>query len=234
MQFDPAYLAGLFPKMVNCFLYTLLVIVVTVILSFLIGVIITAARLRRIPVLSQVCEVWLSFVRSMPILVTLFLVYFALPNLLSLLGMSTDNWSMTTFVLVAIVFQYSPFMSEVLRPSYLAVEKGQHEAAASIGMTGWQSFLRVSAPQTLPIALPQLGTTIIRITMDTSLMFTIGVVDLMGQAHILISTNHGIHKLETYIAVAVCYWILTILATVLIRVWEKRYERFHISSGVKA
>lgn len=233
MRFDLVYFLDCFPKLGKSFGYTLFIILAVYAMCFVLGVLITAARLRKIPILSQICAVWLSFVRSMPMLVTMFLSYFALPGLLGLLGIDLEL-SLTAYVLVAMTFQYSPFMSEVLRPSYLAVERGQHEAAASIGMTGWQALRRVTAPQTLHIALPQLGATALRITGDSSLMFTIGVVDLMGQADIQIVTSYGIHKLESYIAVAVCYWIITIGITVLTHWAERYYDRFHIAASVRA
>lgn len=233
MSLDISYVLNTLPKMVGCFFYTLWVILATAAISFALSVPITAIRIKKIPLISQLCEVWLSFIRSMPGIVELFLAYFVFPKLLEAIGISTADWPLTTYVLIAMVFHYAPYLSEVLRPAYLSVDRGQHEAAATIGMTKPQAFWRITAPQALPMALPQLGNSLIGIVLETSLLFTIGVVDLMGKANVLIVSNYGLHKLEVYIAVAICYWILTAMSVLGLRRCEKHFEKYKLSGGVK-
>lgn len=234
MPLDISYVINTLAKMRECFLYTLWVIIATAVISFALSIPVAAIRVKKVPVLSQLCEAWLSFIRSMPGIVELFLAYFVLPKPLAALGIDTADWPLTAYVLIAMVFHYVPYLSEVLRPAYLTVSRGQHEAAATVGMTGFQAFWRIIAPQTLPVALPQLGNALIGIVLDTSLLFTIGVVDLMGKANVLIVSSYGLHKLEIYIAVAACYWLLTAMAVLGLKAAEKHFDRYKKPIGAKA
>ena len=77
------------------------------------------------------------------------------------------------------------------------------------GMTSWQKHRRIIFPQVLPIALPSLGNALIDLLKDTSLLFLIGLVDIMGQADIIIANTYGVYQLEVYIAIALIYWALS-------------------------
>jgi L-cystine transport system permease protein len=120
------------------------------------------------------------------------------------------------------------FMSEIIRPAYLSVGKDQQDAAKSIGMTNWQRLSRIIFPQVLPIALPSLTTALIDLLKDTSLLFLIGLVDLMGQADILISNSYGIYQVEVYVAIAFIYWGMS---SVIIWVNKKIENRFSMITG---
>ena len=219
--------------LLESFGYTVLVVLESLLLCFVLSIPITAVRVKRLPVLSQLCGAWLSFIRSMPGILELFIAYFVLPGLLKEIGVDISYWPPTVFVLIAMMFHYIPYLSEILRPAYLSVDKGQHEAAAAIGMTGPQTFRRVIVAQTLPVALPQLCNAAIDIVKDTSLLFTIGVIDLMGRAKLIITDTYGIHKMETYIAVAIFYWILTTAVSYGFKLWEKHFRKYKLSTGIK-
>ena len=222
-----------FPKMLETFVYTIWVVIGSVFISFALAVPIAVIRIKKIPLISQFCEVWLSFIRSMPGILELFLAYFVLPGMLDKVGIDTSDWSGTTFVLIAMVFHYAPFISEILRPAYLSVDIGQHEAAASIGLTGFQTFVKIIAPQTLPVALPLLCNAAIDTVKDTSLLFTIGVIDLMGKADLIIADSYGMSKMEAYLTVAIYYWILTVGVIAIFRQWEKFFKKYKLSTGIK-
>ena len=96
-----------------------------------------------------------------------------------------------------------------------------------------QTFRRILIPQTLPVALPQLCSSTIDTVKDTSLLFTIGIVDMMGRADLIIGDAYGLHKMETYIVVAAFYWLITLAVILLFRVMEKHYEKFKMTTGLK-
>lgn len=233
MKFDIFYIFEAIPMLLESFGYTVLVIIESILLCFVLSIPITAIRVKKIPVISQFCEIWLSFIRSMPGILELFIAYFVLPGLLQEIGIDVSHWPATVFVLIALMFHYIPYLSEILRPAYLSVDRGQHEAAAAIGMTGFQTFWRVVAAQTLPVALPQLCNAAIDIVKDTSLLFTIGIIDLMGRAKLIITDTYGIHKMETYIAVAIFYWILTAVVSYGFSLWEKHFRKYKLTTGIK-
>ena len=232
-MFDILYILKAIPMMLDSFAYTVLVVIESLLLCFILAIPITAVRIKKVPVLSQLCGLWLSFIRSMPGMLELFIAYFVLPGLLKGIHIDTSGWPATVYVLIAMMFHYIPYLSEILRPAYLSVDKGQHEAAAAIGMTGLQTFRRIIAAQTLPVALPQLCNTAIDIVKDTSLLFTIGVIDLMGKAKLIITDTYGIRKMETYIAVAIFYWILTAVVSNLFKLGENYFKKYKLSTGIK-
>lgn len=233
MGFDVSYIFKVLPKMVSVLGYTVMVILISAVLSFIFSIPVAAIRIKKVPVLSQISDIWLSFIRAMPSILELFIAYFVLPSVLQSFGITTNQWDKTFFVLIALVFHYTPFVSEILRPAYLSVDKGQHEAAASIGLTGFQSVTRIIAPQSLPPAIPQLGNALIDLVKDTSLLYTIGVVDIMGRANIIITDNYGVRKLETYIAVAILYWVITAVVVLLISLVEKQLAKHNLTIGSK-
>lgn len=97
------------------------------------------------------------------------------------------------------------------------------------GMTSWQKHRRIIFPQVLPIALPSLGNALIDLLKDTSLLFLIGLVDIMGQADIIIANTYGVYQLEVYIAIALIYWALSSLLVFGLNFLEKRYSRYYQS-----
>jgi len=113
-----------------------------------------------------------------------------------------------------LVSLFAASISEVFKSSYQALPKGQLEAGLSIGLTDYQTFVRILLPQAFRIALPNITTAIINLLKDIALAYTIGLVDLMGAGNLVISRNLGNYSLETYTAVAIIYWGLALILAV--------------------
>lgn len=112
LTFNFDYFLGLFPRLATAIPYTAEVIVGSILLCLIVGMIIAVIRIARIPVLHQFCEIWLSYNRSMPFILDLYLVYFVLPVIVRGLGISPDGWPLTAYVLIALTFHYSPVISK--------------------------------------------------------------------------------------------------------------------------
>lgn len=207
LTFDYAYFLTVLPKLAAALPYTFGVIAVSALLGLAAGFVVAAVRIARTPVLAKVTDVWLSFVRSMPFVLLMFLVYFTLPVLLGMAGIG-NGLPKLVYVFAAMILAYAPVLAEVMRPAYLAVDKGQQEAALAFGLSQWQCVRRIIIPQALPIALPGLVNQLIEIVKDTSLIYMLGMMDLMGRANLLIHLHQGRGKLEVYIAVGILYWII--------------------------
>ena len=136
------------------------------------------------------------------------------------LGLNIDDWSKTVYVLLALVLYNGAHMSEFLRPAYLAVDKGQHDAADSIGMNAWTKFTRIILPQMLPVAWPNIENAMIELVKDTSVLFVIGLTDIMGRAKMIIANDYGVKKLEVYLAAGIIYWCITFSLGKLCQVTE--------------
>lgn len=225
LTFNFDYFLGLFPRLATAIPYTAEVIVGSIFLCLIVGMIIAVIRIARIPVLHQFCEIWLSYNRSMPFILDLYLVYFVLPVIVRGLGISPDGWPLTAYVLIALTFHYSPVISEIIRPAYLSVDKGQSEVAVVFGLSPFHRVFRIVAPQAFPVALPNLVSEAINIMKDTSVMYFIGVIDLMGRAGNIINANYGQGKLETYCAVALIYWVLVIFVEMVFHATQRMTDK---------
>ncbi len=200
---------GVFPELLSRLYLTLIIVIVATLLGFLLGALFAMIRVRRVPVVSQVTAVLISFVRGIPILVLLFLVYIGLPVFFALFGMNINRWDTLFFVLIAYALNSAAFFSEIIRSSVQGVDRRQTEAALSVGLTQFQTFRRIVLPQAVRIALPSFGISIVNLLKDTSLAYTVGVIDIVGIiSSIRIRTSRS---LEAYAAAGVIFFALSFL-----------------------
>ncbi len=226
LTFNFEYFLTVWPKLLEAVPFTFYFIVLSSVVSLVAGVLVVLVRIPRLPVLYPLTEVWMSFVRSMPFVLLLFLSYFLLPLPLQALGVDTNKIPKEVYVYVAMLIHYGPIIAEVIRPAYEAVPRGQTEAAIAFGLSTWHRVMHIILPQALPIMLPGLVNQLIEIIKDTSLMYMIGLMDLMGRANLLIHLRMGEGKLECYIAVAIIYWILISALEFLAARLDQRSQKF--------
>lgn len=226
LTFNLEYFWTVWPQLLEAVPFTLYFIVMSSLVSLLAGIIVALIRIPRLPVLYQLTEVWMSFVRSMPFVLLLFLSYFLLPLPLRTPGVDTNAIPKEVYVYVAMIIHYGPIIAEVIRPAYEAVPRGQTEAAIAFGLSAWHRVTRILLPQALPIMLPGMVNQLIEIIKDTSLMYMIGLMDLMGRANLLIHLRMGEGKLECYIAVAIIYWILISALELLAARLDEHSQKF--------
>ena len=226
LTFNLEYFWTVWPQLLEAVPFTLYFIVMSSVVSLLAGIFVALIRIPRLPVLYQLTEVWMSFVRSMPFVLLLFLSYFLLPLPLQTLGVDTNAIPKEVYVYVAMIIHYGPIIAEVIRPAYEAVPRGQTEAAIAFGLSTWHRVTRILLPQALPIMLPGMVNQLIEIIKDTSLMYMIGLMDLMGRANLLIHLRMGEGKLECYIAVAIIYWILISALELLAARLDEHSQKF--------
>jgi L-cystine transport system permease protein len=109
-----------------------------------------------------------------------------------------------------------------MRSAYQAIDKGQWEAAVSIGLSPWQAFYRIILPQCVKIVMPNLALSLVALMKEAALAFTIGVVDMMGKAKLMVSNYYGALAMETYLAVALIYWVISFMVQQIVRLSDKR------------
>lgn len=227
---DFMYMLEILPEFLSLLHITVFIIVVSAILGLFFSIFVTIVRVKKIFILSRLTEMYISFARSVPIVLQLFLVYYAIPFLLSLIGINISDISAISATVVALTFYNAGYMSEVLRPAYLAVDRGQHEAADSLGYTPFKKLIRIIIPQVIPIALPGWGNAIVYLVHDTSLVFTIGVMDMMGHANTLISSTYGSNQIEIYLTIALIFWAICLTTDFIVRFFEKRTKRYKLDT----
>ncbi len=185
------------------------VVVVAEIIGLVLGTALAVIRIRRVPVLNQLSALYISFVRGTPILVQLMLVYYGLPPLVEgLTGVSIARWDAIYFAVAALALNEGAFVAEIFRSSIASVPAGQSEAGWASGLSRWATLRRIVLPQALRVGLPALGVSLIGLVQGTSLVFMLGVVDVMGQASALgASTGRTVGP---YLVVAIIYVALSL------------------------
>lgn len=122
-------------------------------------------------------------------------------------------------------------MSEMIRASVTAVDRGQVEAAYAIGMKGHQAFTRIVLPQALAVAVPVFSNMVIALLKDTSLAFTLGVMELTGKAQTLGALTQ--HFIEAYLALAFIYLVVSFTLEKLLRAAERRLLKHEQPDGAE-
>ena len=198
---------------------TLMMTIISALLSLLLGLLIAILRIKKVKVLDKILLIYISFFRGTPLLVQLFLLYYGLPQIFpSLVGLSAFSAA-----IIGLSFHYSAYMAEIFRASLNGVDTIQKEAAQSIGLNRLNTFIYILFPQASRLATPSLINQIIDILKSTSLAFTFGVVDIMAKAQMQASSNFKF--LESYLAVAIIYWILVIILTKIQSLVEIKLSR---------
>ncbi|GHV75594.1 amino acid ABC transporter permease [Spirochaetia bacterium] len=221
VPFEWKYVVDYFPKIFRFLPMTLLIVAVSASAGLLIGALFAIARIERIPVLREISAVLVSFIRGTPIFIQLFVVYYGLPVLLLPFGIDITRSSKLLFVLIAYAFNVGGFASEMIRSAALAVSKDQWDAAASVGLSRAQTYIRVIVPQMVVIAIPSVGRLLTAALSDTALASTMGIVDVLASARLL--SNHSMHKMEAFFDVAVLFITLSFLFGCAFKALERRY-----------
>ncbi len=217
---------------------TLWVTLVAFALASGLGLLLALARTSRLRVLREISTFYVEIVRGIPMLVALFYVAFVgAPAIVDatnwLIGplvaqgwispMRIRDFDFTWRAIVALTVCYSAFIAEIFRAGIEAVDSGQIEAARSLGLSPWQTFRFVVAPQALKIILPPLGNDFVSMIKDSALVSALGVQDItqLGKVY-----SSGTFKFfETYNVVAFLYLTMTISLSLLVRLIEQRLKR---------
>lgn len=210
---------------------TLYFIIISWIFGFLLGILVTAGRVNHHKWLNYILGIYISFTRSVPIILQLFLVYYGLPALLLQFGIDLSFIGKMYFCVVAYVIYYGAYLSEVLRPAYLSVSESQHEVGLALGYTKWQTQIKIIIPQAIPIVLPALGNETINLIHQSSLLFIIGIVDLMGQADSYVNEEYLVSPVLVYFCAGLIYWLLTIIIGSVVRLAEHKFGKFLYRGG---
>ena len=210
LKFDFFYLLEQIPKLVPYLDVTFLVLILTLFFGTILGFVLTFWKLGKNLILRKLAYAFTTAMRCTPSIVLLFLVYYGLPALASILAFDLNDLSKIFFVVTAFSLSFGNVMSEIIRSSYLAVEKGQYEAAVSVGLTRFDAFRRIILPQAAVVALPNIINSILTLLKEGSLAYTIGLIDVMGKANLLIAMNYEAHALETLLALSFIYWSISI------------------------
>ena len=194
---------------------TLFLAFVAVSLGCVIGACVAIMRLSRFRILKIIAAVYTEIVRDTPLLLELYFFYFMLPDMLPALSLSDF-----TCICVALVFNSGAYMSEVFRSGIQSVDRGQTEAARSLGLSASQTMFRIILPQALRNVLPAMCNEFVTVTKETSLASTFFVGDLMTQHSIIKGKTYLV--IEPLIIIGIIYFVITFTLSKLIAVLERK------------
>lgn len=198
------------------------------ILSLMIGLLGASAKIGGGPVARRIAGVYTTFVRSVPDLCMMLLLFFGGQTLMNKLGAWTGWWEyieVNAFAagVITIAFIFGAYMTETFRGAYGSIPKGQFEAAMSIGMTKRQMFRLVTFPQLMGYALPSIGVNWMVLLKTTALVSVLGLHDLVFFG---VSAGRSTRNPFAFlIAIMVIYLILTALSDLVLRALERRYTK---------
>ncbi|WP_346355388.1 amino acid ABC transporter permease [Azotosporobacter soli] len=213
-----------FPTLLSRIHITLAIVAVAFIVGLIGGILLAAARIYRLPFAAPAAAAYVSFIRGIPLLVLLYIVYIGLPLLAEAGGIHINRLDSLWFVMIAYSMNSAAFLSEIIRAAVKGIDGGQLEAAYAVGMTRRQAFSRIIVPQALRISLPSLGNNIISLLKDTSLAYTLGVIDIVGVIKAISSNTY--RSLEAYTAAAVIFFALSFLL-------ERMFAKLQITLGIE-
>lgn len=188
----------------------------TVLFGSLLGLIVAVFRRTPILPLRWIMNAYVAFIRGTPLLVQVLLIVYGLPQL----GIRLPR---LTMCIIALVINSGAYMAELIRSGLQSVERGQEEAAQSLGMSASQTMIHIILPQAIKVTLPAMGNEFVAIIKESSILYAVGVYELTYQAYKLASVNY--YYIETLIVAALIYFVLTYAATGLLKILERRMRR---------
>lgn len=216
---------AMIPALLSALPLTLAIMFVAMGVGVCLALLTTVFRIRRVPVISQIADLYVSYARSVPVVLQLFVVFYGLPVILQSLG-GADIFTANVAAMIGLSLYHGGYLSEVMRPAYLSVERGQHEAADSLGYTFAQKLFRVIGPQAVHTGLPGYGNSIIYLIHNVALVMYIGAADVMATAHLVMERDYNQYQFETYLVLAVLYSLMCLVTWLIIRFFELRNSKY--------
>ena len=195
---------------------TIQITAISVGLGLVIGMFVGIARISNVKLLRWLAAIYIDFLRGTPLLVQIFLIYFALPVLL---GQRVDPF---IAAITACGINSGAYIAEIFRAGIQAIDEGQMEAGRSLGMTWVQTMCYIIVPQAFKNIVPPLGNEFIALLKDSSLVSVIGFEELTRRGQLIIARTYG--SLEIWISVAIIYLVMTLTISRLVAYLEKRLD----------
>ena len=196
---------------------TIKITALSVTVGILIGLFMGIARICRLRIFRLIAAVYVDFFRGTPLLVQIFLVYFALPLLT---GQRSDPY---VAAISACGLNSGAYVAEIFRSGIQSIDRGQMEAGRSLGMTWGQTMRYIVVPQAFKRVIPQLGNEFIALLKDSSLVSVIGFEELTRRGQLIIAKTYA--SVEIWTWVAVIYLVMTLTISRFVAFLEWRYKK---------
>lgn len=218
-SFDLPYTLELMPILLKYLGVTMEMALWGFLFALILSLALALVRVFKIVIIHHFAALFISFFRGTPLLVQLFILYYGLPQFMPIfVGMDAF-----TAAIIGLSLHFSAYMAESIRAAILGIDKSQMEACLSLGMTRLQAMKRIILPQASRVATPSLMNYFIDMIKSTSLAFTLGVAEIMATAQMEASSSFKFF--ESFLAVALIYWVVVLIFTSLQHLLERRLNK---------
>lgn len=227
--FDPVIIGEGIPELLRYLPLTMEIVLISSFFSLSVGLLLAVIKIKGNKFLRTLANVYVSWVRGTPVLVQLYLSYYGIPIMLQYINYyfgkdySISKMPNIIFVIVAFSLHEAAYTSETLRAAIQSVDKGQVEAALSIGLSYPEAFFSIIMPEAMIVALPSLANIFISLLKGTSLAFVCAVVEMTAASKLIASRN--LRHFEMYIALSLIYWGVNIMFSYLFTGLEKKLKK---------
>lgn len=212
---DFSFLSEYYSFFIDGVKFTIFLAFFAVLIGFVLGLLLSLMRLSNKKILNIISSAYIEFIRGTPVLVQLYIVFYGLPHL----GITLPDFIAG---IIALSVNSSAYVAEIIRAGIQAVDKGQMEAARSIGMTPSMAMRYIIIPQAVKNILPALGNEFIVVIKESSIASIIGIHELMYNAD---TVRGNIFKpFEPLIIAAIIYFILTFSLSKVVGAFERRMK----------
>ena len=215
MSFDFSLIIDSLPLLLTGAAVTIEITAIAVALGFILGLITSVCRLSSIKILRVIAICYVNIIRGTPMLVQIFLIYFALPMIIG------ERINPFVAAVAACSINSGAYVSEIFRAGIQAVDKGQMEAGRSLGLSWMQTMRYIILPQAFKNVIPPLGNEFISMTKETSLVSVIGFEELTRRGQLIIAQTYA--SFEIWMTVAALYLIMTLSIAQLVSFLERRF-----------
>ena len=215
MSFDFSLIWNSLPLLLAGAGVTMEITAIAVGLGFIFGLITSVCRLSGVKILQVIAVCYVNIIRGTPMLVQIFLIYFALPMVIG------ERINPFVAAVAACSINSGAYVSEIFRAGIQSVDKGQMEAGRSLGLSWMQTMRYVILPQAFKHVIPPLGNEFISMTKETSLVSVIGFEELTRRGQLIIAKTYG--SFEIWLTVAAIYLVMTLTIARLVSYLERRF-----------
>ena len=210
------YISEILPSLFQGAALTLQIFFWTLVGSLPLGILVSLGLTSKIKPLKGVLEIYVWLMRGTPLLLQLIFVFYGLP----IIGIVFERYDAA---LVAFILNYAAYFAEIFRGGFQSVDQGQFEAARVLRLSYWQTLRKIIIPQVIKIVIPSIGNEVINLVKDSSLVYVIGLGDLLRAGNVATSRDVTLVPL---MLVGLIYLILVGICTLILRQVEKCYAYF--------
>ena len=200
---------------------TLQIFVLTLVGSIPLAVPVALARMSKIRPLALLARIYISVMRGTPLMLQMFAIYFAPYYVFGIRLTPDSKWYAC---IVAFIINYAAYFAEIYRSGIQSIPRGQYEAAEVLGYTKVQTFFRIVLPQVVKRILPSITNEVITLVKDTSLAFSIGVIEMFSVAKQLVASQVS---MMPFAIAAALYWVFNLLIDFVAGRIERKLSYYH-------